>query len=102
MGTWLHLGLLKMHCKLTKMVAAQHGDSEKAMATHSSTLVWKISWTEEPGGLPFMGSQSRTQLKRLSSSSNMVIIPNSTEVHFKMVHPMLYKIHLVKTFTQTS
>src|SRR5574341_2221485 len=25
--------------------------SEKAMAPHSSTLAWKISWTEEPGGL---------------------------------------------------
>ena len=24
---------------------------EKAMAPHSSTLVWKIPWTEEPGGL---------------------------------------------------
>ena len=24
---------------------------EKAMATHSSTLVWKIPWTEESGGL---------------------------------------------------
>ena len=30
--------------------------SEKAMATHSSTLAWKIPWTEEPGRLPFMGS----------------------------------------------
>ena len=29
---------------------------EKAMAAHSSTLAWKIPWTEEPGGLPFMGS----------------------------------------------
>ena len=29
---------------------------EKAMATHSSTLAWKIPWTEEPGGLPSMGS----------------------------------------------
>ena len=28
---------------------------EKAMATHSSTLGWKIPWTEEPGGLPSMG-----------------------------------------------
>ena len=28
---------------------------EKAMATHSSTLAWKIPWTEEPGGLPSMG-----------------------------------------------
>ena len=42
---------------------------EKAMATHSSTLAWKIPWMEEPGGLPSMGSQSRTRLKRLCSSS---------------------------------
>ena len=30
---------------------------EKAMAPHSSTLAWKIPWTEEPGGLQAMGSQ---------------------------------------------
>ena len=30
---------------------------EKEMATHSSTLVWKIPWTEEPGRLQSMGSQ---------------------------------------------
>ena len=30
---------------------------EKEMATHSSILAWKISWTEEPGGLQPMGSQ---------------------------------------------
>ena len=30
---------------------------EKGMATHSSILAWKISWTEEPGGLQSMGSQ---------------------------------------------
>ena len=29
---------------------------EKAMASHSSTLAWKILWTEEPGGLQSMGS----------------------------------------------
>ena len=96
--------------------------SEKAMAPHSSTLAWKIPWTEEPGRLQSMGSlrvghdwatslslftflhwrrkwqptpvflpgesqgqgnwwaavygvtQSRTRLKRLSSSSNEVFI----------------------------
>ena len=31
--------------------------SEKAMAPHSSTLAWKIPWTEEPGRLQSMGSQ---------------------------------------------
>ena len=30
---------------------------EKEMATHSSILAWKISWTEEPAGLQSMGLQ---------------------------------------------
>ena len=30
---------------------------EKEMATHSSTLAWKIPWTEERGRLQSMGSQ---------------------------------------------
>ena len=30
---------------------------EEDMATHSSILAWEIPWTEEPGGLPSMGSQ---------------------------------------------
>ena len=30
---------------------------EKEMATHFSTLAWKIPWTEEPGGLQTMGSE---------------------------------------------
>ena len=33
---------------------------EEEMATHSSFLVWKIPWTEEPGGLPSVGSQRDT------------------------------------------
>ena len=31
---------------------------EEEMATHSSTLGWRIPWTEEPGRLQSMGSQS--------------------------------------------
>ena len=30
---------------------------EEKMATHSSILVWEILWTEDPGGLQYMGSQ---------------------------------------------
>ena len=30
---------------------------EEGMATHSSTLAWRIPWTEEPEGLQSMGSQ---------------------------------------------
>ena len=33
---------------------------EKEMAPHSSTLAWKIPWTEEPGRLQSMGLHSRT------------------------------------------
>ena len=36
----------------------QEDPLEKGMATHPSTLAWKIPWTEEPGGLQSMGSQS--------------------------------------------
>ena len=30
---------------------------EAVLVTHSSTFAWKIPWTEEPGGLWFIGSQ---------------------------------------------
>ena len=35
----------------------QEDPLEKEMATHSSTLAWKIPWTEEPGTLQSMGLQ---------------------------------------------
>ena len=35
----------------------QEDPLEKEMANHSSTLAWKIPWTEEPGRLQSMGSQ---------------------------------------------
>ena len=38
----------------------QEDPLEKEMATHSSILAWEILWTEEPNGLQFLGSQSRT------------------------------------------
>ena len=45
---------------------------EKEMASHSSVLAWRIPGTAEPGGLPSVCgvAQSRTWLKRLSSSSS--------------------------------
>ena len=41
---------LKLYAKLKNILF-----KEKAMATDSSTLAWKIPWTEEPGRLQFMG-----------------------------------------------
>ena len=37
---------------------SQEDPLRKGMATHSNILAWRISWTEEPGGLQSMGSQS--------------------------------------------
>ena len=40
---------------------------EEGMATHSSILAWKISWTEEFGELQFVGLQTQTRLRGLST-----------------------------------
>ena len=48
---------IKRHLLLGRKVMTNLDDIlEKAMATHSSTLAWKILWMEEPGGLQSMGS----------------------------------------------
>ena len=44
---------------------------EKEMVTHSSTLAWKTPWTEAPGRLQSMGSQSQT---RLSDFTYLLIV----------------------------
>ena len=41
----------------TRLESLGQEDLEKEMATHSSTLAWKIPWMEEPGRLQSMGSQ---------------------------------------------
>ena len=38
-------------------ILGQEDALEKEMGTHSSILAWEILWTEEPGGLQFMGLQ---------------------------------------------
>ena len=55
---------LSLSCPLDKQVKTspwfeypQYEALEKAMASHSSTLAWKIPWTEEPGGLQSMQSR---------------------------------------------
>ena len=42
---------------------------EKEMAIHSSTLAWKIPWTEEPGRLQSMGSKESDTTERLHFTS---------------------------------
>ena len=47
----------------------QENPLEEDMAPHSSILAWRIPWTEEPGGLQSMGSQSRAQLSTHTHTS---------------------------------
>ena len=56
-------------------------------ATHSSILAWRIPWTEEPGRLQFMGSQSQTQLRDFLSPTSFIYIyiwVNHFAVHEKL------------------
>ena len=46
---------------------SQEDPMEKEMATRSSMLAWEIPWTEEPGGLPSMGSQRVATTEWLSA-----------------------------------
>ena len=43
----------------------QEDPLEKGMATHSSILVWRIPWTEEPGGAPLWGGKESDTTQQL-------------------------------------
>ena len=59
-GAWwaaVH-GVAKSRTRLSNFTFTFHSHTlEKEMATHSSTLAWKIPWRKEPGGLQSMGTQ---------------------------------------------
>ena len=52
---------------------------EKGMATHPSILAWSIQWTEEPGGLQFMGLQRVGHNKQFDS-------PKSNLLYFLLLY----------------
>ena len=58
-GAWwaaVH-GVAKSRARLSDFTFTFHFDAlEKEMATHSNVLAWRIPGTEEPSGLPSMGS----------------------------------------------
>ena len=74
-GDWQAIvhGVAKSQTRLSDFTFTFHFHAlEKEMATHSSILAWRIPGTGKPGGLPSYGvAESRTRLKRLSSSSSI-------------------------------
>ena len=51
------------------------------MAPHSSTLAWKIPWTEEPGGLQSMGSLSQTRLSNFTFTFHFNALEEEMATH---------------------
>ena len=51
------------------------------MATHSSTLAWRIPWMEEPGRLQSMGSRSRTRLSDFTFSFHFHALEKEMATH---------------------
>ena len=70
-GNWGMLGIKMVHASLVGQMVKNlpamqktqvqflgwEDPMEEGMATHSSTLAWRIPWTEEPGRLQSMGLQ---------------------------------------------
>ena len=55
---------------------------EKAMAPHSSTLAWKLSWTEEPGRLQSIGvTKSQTRLSNFTFTFHFHALEKEMETH---------------------
>ena len=77
--------------KLQDLVMDREAWSEKAMATHSSTLAWKILWTKEPGRLQSMGSLRVGTSEQLHSHFSLSCIRegNGTPVQYSCLeNPM--------------
>ena len=67
--------MVKNPCAIQEMWVQSlgHEDSlEKEMAVYSSIFVWEIPWTEKPGRLQSMGSQSRTVCMHGTSSKREI------------------------------
>ena len=54
---------------------------QKEMAIHSSTIAWKIPWTEEPDRLQSMGSQSQTRLSDFTFTFHFHVLEKEVASH---------------------
>ena len=76
-----------MHLQAMKVLACNQSVSiitlkaDKVMAPHSSTLAWKIPWTEEPGGPKSMGSLSWTRLSDFTFTFHFYALEKEMATH---------------------
>ena len=50
------------------------------MGSHSSILVWKTPWTEEPGGLQSMGRKGSDMIEPIHAYTHILLIQEKAEV----------------------
>ena len=67
---------------------------EKEMATPSSILAWRIPWTEGPGGLQSVDSQSRTRLSDLPSTWGLCGSHSTPSTHFLETYLVCHRLSL--------
>ena len=78
----MNMSLSKLHKGQGNLSCCSFWGQEEGMATHSSIFAWRMPWTEEPGGLQSLGSQSQTWLKQpfmhtiLGASQVALVIKN--------------------------
>ena len=59
---------------------------EKAVATHSSNLAWRIPWTEEPGGTPWGHTESgRTEQLQVHGVTESDTTEQLTLLHTQVI-----------------
>ena len=82
---------------------------EKAMAPHSSTLAWKIPWTEEPGRLQSMGvAEGQTLLSNFTFIFHLHVLEKEMETHSSVLAwkipwtEELGGLQIAKSWTQLS
>ena len=81
---------LSMNCGIKSVQRKMLNYFCDVFLTHSSTLAWKIPWTEEPGGLQSMGSQ-RVGHHRATSQLHSHIFINQNRNHYNP--PILLQCH---------
>ena len=74
---------LTLQASVLKKPQASNTFTEKAMATHSSTLAWKIPWTEEPGRLHAVHgvAKSRTRLNEFTFTFHFHALEKEMATH---------------------
>ena len=94
-------GNAKEYSNYRTVALISHASTEKAMVPHSNTLAWKIPWTEEPGGLPSMGSHrvghDWSDLAAAAHASNVILeILQARLQQYITINLQMFKLNLEK------